>query len=97
MLDPGCQILDKSKKNSLIADVINMFRLEGVCDNIKSPLAPLFEKGGTAYTPALLITAIGVLIHLQAFISSPFDKGGSGGFNKKANRNIFLTIIIYTR
>ena len=25
--------------------VINMFRLEGVCDGIKSPLAPLFERG----------------------------------------------------
>jgi len=26
----------------LIADVINMFGLEGVCGSIKSPLAPLF-------------------------------------------------------
>ena len=30
----------------LIADVINMFRLVGVCVSIKSPLAPLFERGG---------------------------------------------------
>ena len=33
------------------------------------------EKGGNAYTPALLIAAIGALIRLQAFISSLFDKG----------------------
>ena len=31
----------------VIADVKNLFRIEGVCDIIKSPLAPLFEKGGT--------------------------------------------------
>jgi len=68
----------------IIADVINMFRLEGVCDNIKSPLAPLFEKGGgNAYTPALLIAAIGVLILLQAVISSRFDKGGQGDLIKR--------------
>ncbi len=71
-----------------IADVINMFRLEGVCDNIKSPLAPLFEKGGNAYTPALLIAAIGVLIHLQVFISSPFDKGGQGDLIKRPIEHI---------
>ncbi len=71
-----------------------MFRLEGVCERIKSPLAPLFEKGGNADTPALLIAAIGVLMLLEAFISSPIDKGGSGGFYKKAKRNIFLTITI---
>ena len=50
-----------------------MFRLEGVCDSIKSPLAPLFEKGGDVYTPALLIVVIGVLILFQAFISAPFE------------------------
>ena len=42
---------------TFIADVINMFGLQGVCDSIKSPLAPLFEKGGNAHTPAFLITA----------------------------------------
>ncbi len=62
----------------LIADVINMFRLEGVCDNIKSPLAPLFEKGGDVYTPALFVAAIGVLTLLQAFINPTFDKGDRG-------------------
>jgi hypothetical protein len=59
---------------TFIVDVINMFRLQGVCDSIKSPLAPLFQKGGNAHTPAFLITASGVLIHLQAVMSSPFDK-----------------------
>ena len=29
----------------IIADVINMFRLVGVYGNIKSPLAPLSERG----------------------------------------------------
>jgi len=66
-----------------MADVINMFRLVGVCDSIKSPLAPLFEKGGSAYTPGMLIATIGVLIHLQALISSPFDKGGQGDLKKR--------------
>jgi hypothetical protein len=61
-----------------IADVKNMFRLEGVYDRKKSPLAPLFEKGGDAYITALLIAFIGVLIRLQAFISSPFEKGDRG-------------------
>jgi len=32
-------------------------------------------------------------IHLQVFISSPF-KRGTGGFYKKTNWNIFLTITI---
>ena len=73
-----------------------MFRFEGVCDSIKSPLAPLLKRGECLHS-GLLIVAMGKLNLLQAFISSPFDKGGSGGFNKKANRNIFLTIIIYTR
>jgi hypothetical protein len=68
-----------------------------VYNSIKSPLAPLSEKGGNTYTPALLIEAIGVLIRIQAFISSPFDKRGTGGFNKKANRNIFLTNKIIQR
>jgi hypothetical protein len=59
--------------------------------SIKSPLTPLFEKGGNAHTPTLLVASIGVLIILQAFISSPFDKGGQGDLIKKANRNIFMT------
>jgi len=71
-----------SQRLSVIADVINMFRLEGVCGSIKSPLTPLFEKGGNTYTPALLVATIGVLIWLQAFISSPFDKGGQGDLIK---------------
>jgi hypothetical protein len=37
--------------------------------------------------------AIGVLNLLQAFISSPFDKGDRG-FNKKANQNIIIAITI---
>jgi hypothetical protein len=45
---------------------------------MKSPLAPLFEKGGRLTLPSLLFEAIGVLIRLQAFISFPFDKGGQG-------------------
>jgi len=61
-----------------IADVINMFRLEGVCGSIKSPLTPLFEKGGNTYTPALLVVTIGILIRLQAFIGSPLIKGDRG-------------------
>jgi hypothetical protein len=32
------------------------------------------SKGGNAYTPAFLITASGVLLLLQAFMSSPFGK-----------------------
>jgi len=68
---------------TFIVDVINMFRLQGVCDSIKSPLAPLFEKGGNAHTPAFLITASGVLKLLQAFMSSPFGKGGQGDLIKR--------------
>ncbi len=37
-----------------------MFRLLGVCDSIKPPPGPPIEKGGNAYTPSLLIVAIGV-------------------------------------
>ncbi len=66
-----------------IADVINMFLLEGVCENIKSPLSPLFKKGGNAYTQKWLVAAIGVLTLLQAFLSSPFDKGGQGDLIKR--------------
>ena len=55
-----------------------MFRLEGVCDRIKSPLAPLLKKGGTPYTTGVLVAAIGVLINFQAFIRSPFDKRDRG-------------------
>jgi len=65
-------------KQNDIADIINMFRLVGVCDRIKSPLAPLFEKGGNANTPVLLVATIGVLIIVQAFISSPFERGDRG-------------------
>ena len=72
----------KPKPFMVIADFINMFRLVGVCVSIKSPLAPLFEKGGNTYTPALLVATIGVLIWLQACISSPFDKGGQGDLIK---------------
>jgi hypothetical protein len=61
----------------LIADVINMFRLEGVCEN-KIPPAPPFLKGGNAYTQASLIVAIGMLNLLQAFISSSFDTRSAG-------------------
>jgi hypothetical protein len=60
-----------------------MFRLEGLCGSIKSPLTPLFEKGGTTYIPALLVATIGVLIWLQAVIRSPFDKGGQGDLIKR--------------
>jgi hypothetical protein len=74
----------------IIADVINMFRLVGVCVSIKSPLAPLFERGGgNTYTPALLVATIGVLIWLQACISSPFDKGGQGDLIKGPIGNYF--------
>ena len=37
----------RQTERDYLADVINMFRLEGVSDSIKSPLAPLFQKGGT--------------------------------------------------
>ncbi len=67
-----------------------MVWLEGVCDNIKSPLAPLFEKGGNAYTPVLLIAAIGVLIRLQAFIGSPFDKRLDMNSSNVRDRGILL-------
>jgi len=70
-------------RSVVIADVNNMFRLERVCGSIKSPLAPLFEKGGNIYTPAFLIAVISVLILFQAFISSPFDKGGQGDLIKR--------------
>jgi hypothetical protein len=66
-----------------IADVIIMFRLEGVCENMKSPLAPLLKKGGTPYSPGVLVAALDVLTLLQAFINSPFDKGGQGDLIKR--------------
>jgi len=56
--------METVRRRCIIANVTNMFRLEGVRDSIKSPLAPLFEKGGNAYTPALLIAAIGVRLLL---------------------------------
>ena len=59
-----------------------MFQLEGVCGSIKSPLTPFLKRGGNTHTPALLVAIIGVLIWLQAFISSPFDKGGQGDLIK---------------
>jgi len=49
----------------------------------KIPPGPPFVKGGNAFTPALLIVAIGVLNQLQAFMSSPFDKGGQGDLLKR--------------
>ncbi len=55
--------------------------------------SPPFERGGNTCTPALLVAAIGVLIILQAFLNSPFERG-TGGFNKKAKLNIFMTITI---
>ncbi len=58
----------------IIADVTNRVRLEGVGDNIKSPLAPLFEKGGESLHSDMAHCGLGLLILLQAFISSPFDK-----------------------
>jgi len=48
--------------NDFIADVIDMFKLEGVWGSIKSPLTPLFGRGGNTYTPALLAATIGVLV-----------------------------------
>ena len=72
-----------------MADVINMFRLEGVFNYIKSPLPPLLEKGGNVYTPTLLIAAIGVLILLQAFTSSPFDKRLDMSSSNVGDRGIF--------
>jgi hypothetical protein len=44
----------------------------------------LFFKGGDAYAPVLLVIAIGALIPPQAFLSSPFDKGGQGDFITRA-------------
>jgi hypothetical protein len=46
-------------------------------------MAPLSEKGGNVYTPTLLVLAIAVLILFQAFISSPFSKGGQGDLIKR--------------
>jgi hypothetical protein len=40
-------------------------------------------KGGYAYIPVWLIATIGVLIIVQTFMSSPFDKGGEGDFIKR--------------
>jgi hypothetical protein len=81
------EFTNSGRKNRInlgfIAAVNNMFRLEGVYDSIKSPLAPLFEKGGNVYTPTLLIVVIGVQILFQAFISSPFGKGGQGDLIKR--------------
>jgi hypothetical protein len=47
----------------------------------ENPKAP-FLKGGNAYTPASLLDARAVLKPLQAFTSSPFDKGGQRDFKK---------------
>jgi hypothetical protein len=66
-----------------------MFRLVGMCGSIKSPLAPLFEKGGNTYAPALLVATLGVLIWLQTFIISPFDKGGQGDLIKRPTGTYF--------
>jgi len=60
-----------------------MFRLEGVCDSKKSPLAPLFEKGGNAYRPASLLDARAGLEPPQALTSPSFDKGGQEDFKKE--------------
>jgi len=84
-----------------MAVFINMFPFAGVRYSIKSPLAPLLKKGGNAYTPTMLIVAIGVLIRLRAFYSSPFDiiakwhnyKRGTGGFYKKPIGPYFCRIL----
>lgn len=65
-----------------IAFVINMFRLEEIWSSPKSPLAPLFFKGGKACTPAFFLVARAVLNPLYVFTSPTFDKGGQGDFNK---------------
>jgi hypothetical protein len=65
-----------------IALVINMFRLEGVCNSKKSPLAPLFERGNACRPAALLDESAG-LEPLQVFTRSPFGKGGQGDFEKE--------------
>jgi hypothetical protein len=49
----------------------------------KIPPGPPFKKEGKVYTQASLVEAIGMLIHLQAFISSPFEKGGKGDLLKR--------------
>ncbi len=61
---------------------------------VENPPWPPFFKGGNAYTPVLLVIAIGALIPPQAFLSSPFDKGGQGGFYNTDNRNKFLAFAI---
>ena len=51
---------------------------------MKIPPGPPFSKRGTLTLPALLVVAIGALIPPQAFLSSPFDKGGQGDFITRA-------------
>jgi hypothetical protein len=46
-------------------------------------------KVGNAYTPTLLVIAIGELIPPFAFLSSPFEKGGQGDFIIRANGTSF--------
>jgi len=64
----------------ILADVINMFRLEGMCGSIKSPLPPFLKRGEHLH---FSIATIGVLKWLLSFISSPFDKGGQGDLIKR--------------
>jgi len=63
-----------------------MLRFGGLCDSLKSPLPPFFEKGGEHLYSG--IATIGVLIWLQAFIRSPFDKGGQGDLKKVQSEHI---------
>ena len=87
--------MSKKKKSSehTIADVINMFRLVGVYGNIKSPLTPPSERGERLHS------GIGCYDNRCADTTSglhkfPLWQKETGGFYKKANRNIFLTIIL---
>ena len=72
---------DLTRNTTVIAVVIDMFRLECGGDSRKSPLPPFFERGN-AYTPAFLLVARSVLKSLQDIASPPFDKGGQGDFKK---------------
>jgi len=62
----------------------------------KSPLSPLFPKGGTRDTDRYVV-AITKLMGLLASLRPPFLKGNRGIFSaacSPANRNIFMTMAI---
>jgi hypothetical protein len=71
--------LDQGFDGTDVIDPTRINRKESPQRKLKIPPDPFFKEGNT-YTPVWLVIAIGAFIPPQAFLSSPFEKGGQGNF-----------------